>query len=220
MREAKQYMLMAYLEFSAVSTTTKFDAKGNVEGTPARSLWPDLVNETAKKHNDYIVQMKKGQYYANIEKDPRQNSGPDEKIDLGVDMKDDENNNKDSVYNRQKSKMIDEMATKTNITPEANKVVNKLLQRARDVKDKNAKEAKERDDAIAAATPTATPTDTPATPTEKQVTVEVEAAAAALAQPVEKKVEEPVKVDSQYSAGVNTGESQTLPSLESVSVDE
>jgi len=96
-------------------------------------------------------------------------------------MKDDENNNKDSVYNRQKSKMIDEMATKTNITPEANKVVNKLLQRARDVKDKNAKEAKERDDAIAAATPTATPTDTPATPTEKQVTVEVEAAAAALA---------------------------------------
>ena len=71
--------------------------------------------------------MKKGQFYANIEKDPRKNPGPDEKIDLGIpDMKDADGNNA-STYNRQKSKMIDEVAAKSQVTPQANKVVNKLL---------------------------------------------------------------------------------------------
>lgn len=54
MRDAKKFMLMAYLEFSAVSDTMKFDDSGKAKGAPTRSHWPDLVNETAKKHNEYI----------------------------------------------------------------------------------------------------------------------------------------------------------------------
>lgn len=82
-RKAKSLMLKAYLEFSAVSDTMKFDSAGKPIGTPMRSRWPDLVQETAKKHNEYILEISKGKFYDNIEKDPRTHAGADEKIDLG-----------------------------------------------------------------------------------------------------------------------------------------
>ena len=50
--DAKSLMLKAYLEFSAVSDTTKYDNEGKPIGPVTRSRWPDLVNDNAKNHNE------------------------------------------------------------------------------------------------------------------------------------------------------------------------
>lgn len=52
---AKKLMLMAYLEFSACSENMMDkDGNFNKNAKQVRARWPDLVNETAKKHNVYI----------------------------------------------------------------------------------------------------------------------------------------------------------------------
>lgn len=82
--------------------------------------------------------MCKGKFYDNIDKDPRKSKNPDEKIDIGSSM--DAEGAEGAKYNRQKSMMIGQTAAKTTeISEGANKVVNKLLQRARDAKESLAK---------------------------------------------------------------------------------
>ena len=47
-----------------------------------RSRWADQVNEAAQQHGEYIEQFAKGQFYKNIEEDPRETIESDEKISL------------------------------------------------------------------------------------------------------------------------------------------
>ena len=105
--DAKSLMLKAYLEFSAVSDTTKYDDDGKPIGPVTRSRWPDLVNDNAKNHNEKYNAMLQGNFYANIEKDPRDHTGPDDKIDLGGGGGGLDGDVNSATYNRQKSRMFD-----------------------------------------------------------------------------------------------------------------
>lgn len=49
-----------------------------------RSRWADLINEAAQQHGEYIEQFAKGQFYKNIEEDPRDTIESDEKISLAA----------------------------------------------------------------------------------------------------------------------------------------
>ena len=127
-KEAKRTMLKAYIEFAAVSSG-QFDKDGNMIGELTRSRWPDLVNECTQKHSIYIKEMSEGKFYPNIEKDPRLNAGPDEKVDIQATQ--DSGAGAAEGYNRQKSKILNETVHQTPMAKSATKFVNKFVERAR-----------------------------------------------------------------------------------------
>jgi hypothetical protein len=134
-------MLKAYIEFAAISAG-QYDKNGQIIGEVRRSTWPDLVTECQKKHQMYIKQIYEGNYYQNIEKDPRKNPGPDEKVDIGAALDNSVNAGSDQpAYNRNKSVILNDTVQQTKITPAAKKFVNKFLDRAREKKEAAEKEA-------------------------------------------------------------------------------
>ena len=74
---ARKYMQKAYVSCATISSLSKDQSK---EATRAR--WPNLVQQTAQEHGKLINGMAKGKFYDNIEKDPRDTVGADDKIDL------------------------------------------------------------------------------------------------------------------------------------------
>ena len=63
------------------NSTISSTAKAGTEEV-SRSRWADLVHRVAIEHGKLIEEMKNGQFYQNIEVDPRDSVLPDEKIDL------------------------------------------------------------------------------------------------------------------------------------------
>ena len=90
----------------------------------------------------YMKQIYEGNYYQNIDKDPRKNPGPDEKVDIGGRLDNSANAAlADPVYSRKKSVALDDTVQKTAVNPAAKKFVNKFLDRARAKHEANEKDA-------------------------------------------------------------------------------
>lgn len=138
-------MLKAYVQFAAVASS-QFDENGNVQGEVRRSRWTDLVTDVVQTHQKYMKEMSDGKFYSNIEKDPRKNPGPDEKIDIGAT---EETNPIDEGYSRKKSQIINEVAHAEPMPKEAEKFVNAFVERARKKKEEKAAEAQAEDKAAA-----------------------------------------------------------------------
>ena len=75
---SKEIMQKAYITFS---TVTHLNQAGDSSET-VRSRWADQVTAIARQHGKYIGQMISGNFYPNIEKDPRLSKEGDEKVDL------------------------------------------------------------------------------------------------------------------------------------------
>ena len=75
--KAREYMQKAYVTYSTISSASK-----NKNEETKRARWPDLVQQVAMEHGRYIADMTEGKFYANIDKDPRDNIHADDKIDL------------------------------------------------------------------------------------------------------------------------------------------
>ena len=73
--EARSCMQKAYITYATLSQI-------HTPGSAVRSRWADLINEAAQQHGEYIEQFSKGQFYKNIEEDPRDTVESDEKISL------------------------------------------------------------------------------------------------------------------------------------------
>jgi hypothetical protein len=77
MQEAREYMQKAYVTFSTISSINKVS-----KDETKRSRWADLVQQVAMEHSRYIAEFAAGKFYANIDKDPRDNAHADDKVDL------------------------------------------------------------------------------------------------------------------------------------------
>ena len=122
------------MTFSTISSTAK--APG-VEVKRAR--WADLVHQVAIEHGKLIGNMQQGNFYPNINVDPRDSVLPDEKIDLKT-MK-----GYQGGLTSQKTTISDDKVHVRAVNPKADKYIDKMKELAQAAKkrvaDRKAKEA-------------------------------------------------------------------------------